>query len=218
MSSQSLAAYPELHAYCEQTGSKPASTHCCSETSAFLPVVLSCAFCGGGALRYSVPKWLLSLINVGSGFHCLRSSSFSSFLCFKTSARPCRHPVHLFYPFSLFTCSPVLFTCSPVLHLCFTCSPAHLCFTCSPVLFTCSPAHLLTCSPAHLFCSPAHLLTCASPAHLFCSPAHLLTCSPAHLFCSPAHLLTCSVHLLTCSPVLHLLTCASKQVYTGRLF
>ena len=30
-------------------------------------------FRGGGALRYSVPKWLLSLIHVGSGCHCLRS-------------------------------------------------------------------------------------------------------------------------------------------------
>jgi hypothetical protein len=28
---------------------------------------------GGGALRYLVPKWLLFLIKVGSGFHCLRS-------------------------------------------------------------------------------------------------------------------------------------------------
>jgi hypothetical protein len=31
---------------------------------------------GKGVLRYSVPKYF-SLINVGSGFHCLRSVSFS---------------------------------------------------------------------------------------------------------------------------------------------
>jgi len=30
----------------------------------------------GHGHRYSVPKWLLFLINVGTGFHCLRSSSF----------------------------------------------------------------------------------------------------------------------------------------------
>ena len=36
------------------------------------PINYSFPFCGGEALRYSVPKWLLFLI-VGSGFHCLRS-------------------------------------------------------------------------------------------------------------------------------------------------
>jgi len=38
-------------------------------------------FRGGGVLRYSVPKWLtFPKLNVGSGFHCLRSFSFLFFL------------------------------------------------------------------------------------------------------------------------------------------
>jgi len=45
-----------------------------------IPIDFSFPFCGGGALRYSVPKWLLFLINVRSGFHCLRSFFFSFFL------------------------------------------------------------------------------------------------------------------------------------------
>jgi len=35
---------------------------------------------GGGILRYPIPKWLLFLNNVGSGFHCLRSLFFFLFL------------------------------------------------------------------------------------------------------------------------------------------
>jgi hypothetical protein len=46
-----------------------------------IPIEFSFPFRGGGALRYSVPKWLLFLINVGSGFHCLRSSSFLFYRC-----------------------------------------------------------------------------------------------------------------------------------------
>ena len=34
--------------------------------------------CGGGAVRYLIPKWLF-LINVGNGFHCLRSFFFFLF-------------------------------------------------------------------------------------------------------------------------------------------
>ena len=41
-----------------------------------IPIDFSFPFRGGGALRYLVPKWLLFLINVGSGFHSF-SFSFS---------------------------------------------------------------------------------------------------------------------------------------------
>jgi len=36
-----------------------------------IPINFSFPICGGGALRYSIQKWLLFLYNVGSGFHCL---------------------------------------------------------------------------------------------------------------------------------------------------
>jgi hypothetical protein len=42
-----------------------------------IPINFSFPFRGGGALRYSVPKWLLFL-NVGSGFTACVVCSFSS--------------------------------------------------------------------------------------------------------------------------------------------
>jgi len=44
-----------------------------------IPIGFSIPFRGGGALRYSVPKWLLFLISCGSGFHCLRNFFFFLF-------------------------------------------------------------------------------------------------------------------------------------------
>jgi len=41
-----------------------------------IPIDFSFPFRGGGALRYSIPKWLLFVNNMGSGFHCLRSVFF----------------------------------------------------------------------------------------------------------------------------------------------
>ena len=48
-----------------------------------IPIDFPFPFRGGGALRYLVPKWLLFLNYVGSGFHCLRSSFFFFFPSFQ---------------------------------------------------------------------------------------------------------------------------------------
>jgi hypothetical protein len=45
-----------------------------------IPIDFFFPFRGGGALRYSVPKWLLFLNNVESCFHCLRNFFFSFLL------------------------------------------------------------------------------------------------------------------------------------------
>ena len=58
------------------THQEPVSGQACNPLDPhwfFLP------FRGGGALRYLVPKWLLSLHYCGDGFHCLRSFFFFSF-------------------------------------------------------------------------------------------------------------------------------------------
>ena len=49
--------------------------------SLLIPTDCSFPFRGGGALQYSVPKWLFSLIDVGSGFYCLRSFFFFYSFC-----------------------------------------------------------------------------------------------------------------------------------------
>ena len=41
-----------------------------------IPIDFSFPFCNGRALRYSYQSGSITLINVGSGFHCLRSFSF----------------------------------------------------------------------------------------------------------------------------------------------
>ena len=89
-------------------------------------------FRGQGTLRYSVPKWLLFHINLGSGFHCLRSLFLFSCVC-----RPLP-PNHL-----IPTKKPLLF-CSPDETLCVSasigwCRTRNNILSCSmPVVFTLS--------------------------------------------------------------------------------